>query len=85
MLLSIKSRTALAVVGALVASAATVLAGPASETRVARTSSATATWSAASRRLARTVPAQAPGGVYRVDRADDLDWLHAAFGAYLPQ
>jgi secreted trypsin-like serine protease len=24
------------------------------------------------------------GGVYRVDRADDLDWLYDAFGAYLP-
>uniref|UniRef100_UPI0040572513 trypsin-like serine protease n=1 Tax=Candidatus Electronema sp. TaxID=2698783 RepID=UPI0040572513 len=24
------------------------------------------------------------GGVYRVDRADDLDWLHEIFGAYLP-
>jgi V8-like Glu-specific endopeptidase len=24
------------------------------------------------------------GGVYRVDRADDLNWLHTAFGAYLP-
>ncbi|AMY07985.1 Trypsin [Luteitalea pratensis] len=25
------------------------------------------------------------GGVYRVDRADDLDWLNSEFGAYLPQ
>jgi hypothetical protein len=24
------------------------------------------------------------GGVYRVDRADDLDWLYGTFGAYLP-
>jgi V8-like Glu-specific endopeptidase len=24
------------------------------------------------------------GGVYRVDRADDLGWLESAFGAYLP-
>jgi len=24
------------------------------------------------------------GGVYRVDRADDLDWLNDTFGAYLP-
>lgn len=24
------------------------------------------------------------GGVYRVDRADDLDWLHEEFGAHLP-
>jgi hypothetical protein len=24
------------------------------------------------------------GGVYRVDRADDLDWLYEAFGDYLP-
>jgi hypothetical protein len=24
------------------------------------------------------------GGVYRVDRADDLDWLYAEFGAFLP-
>lgn len=24
------------------------------------------------------------GGVYRVDRADDLEWLHTQFGAYLP-
>lgn len=24
------------------------------------------------------------GGVYRVDRADDLDWLYGAFGAHLP-
>jgi hypothetical protein len=24
------------------------------------------------------------GGVYRVDKADDLDWLNATFGAYLP-
>lgn len=24
------------------------------------------------------------GGVYRVDRADDLDWLKSEFGAYLP-
>jgi hypothetical protein len=24
------------------------------------------------------------GGVYRVDRADDLDWLYGSFGAYLP-
>ena len=24
------------------------------------------------------------GGVYRVDRADDLDWLYAEFGAHLP-
>jgi len=24
------------------------------------------------------------GGVYRVDKADDLDWLEGAFGAYLP-
>jgi hypothetical protein len=24
------------------------------------------------------------GGVYRVDRADDLDWLYDDFGAYLP-
>jgi len=24
------------------------------------------------------------GGVYRVDRADDLDWLHDTFGAQLP-
>jgi len=24
------------------------------------------------------------GGVYRVDRADDLDWLYATFGAHLP-
>jgi len=25
------------------------------------------------------------GGVYRVDRADDLDWLHGTFGDHLPQ
>jgi hypothetical protein len=24
------------------------------------------------------------GGVYRVDRADDLDWLYGTFGSYLP-
>jgi hypothetical protein len=24
------------------------------------------------------------GGVYRVDRADDLNWLYGSFGAYLP-
>jgi hypothetical protein len=24
------------------------------------------------------------GGVYRVDRSDDLDWLYGVFGAYLP-
>jgi hypothetical protein len=24
------------------------------------------------------------GGVYRVDRADDLDWLYGEFGAHLP-
>ncbi len=24
------------------------------------------------------------GGVYRVDKADDLNWLNATFGAYLP-
>ena len=24
------------------------------------------------------------GGVYRVDRADDLDWLYSAFGKHLP-
>jgi secreted trypsin-like serine protease len=24
------------------------------------------------------------GGVYRVDRADDLDWIYGEFGAYLP-
>jgi hypothetical protein len=24
------------------------------------------------------------GGVYRVDQADDLNWLNSAFGAYLP-
>jgi hypothetical protein len=24
------------------------------------------------------------GGVYRVDRADDLNWLNGTFGAYLP-
>ena len=24
------------------------------------------------------------GGVYRVDRADDLDWLTGTFGSYLP-
>jgi secreted trypsin-like serine protease len=24
------------------------------------------------------------GGVYRVDRADDLDWLYDTFGAHLP-
>jgi secreted trypsin-like serine protease len=24
------------------------------------------------------------GGVYRVDRADDLNWLYSEFGAYLP-
>lgn len=24
------------------------------------------------------------GGVYRVDKADDLDWLYGEFGAYLP-
>jgi hypothetical protein len=24
------------------------------------------------------------GGVYRVDRADDLDWLYGEFGALLP-
>lgn len=24
------------------------------------------------------------GGVYRVDKADDLDWLESSFGAYLP-
>jgi hypothetical protein len=24
------------------------------------------------------------GGVYRVDRADDLDWLYGEFGSYLP-
>jgi secreted trypsin-like serine protease len=24
------------------------------------------------------------GGVYRVDRADDLDWLHGRFGDRLP-
>jgi hypothetical protein len=24
------------------------------------------------------------GGVYRVDRADDLDWLYSEFGAFLP-
>ena len=25
------------------------------------------------------------GGVYRIDRADDLDWLYGQFGAHLPQ
>jgi len=24
------------------------------------------------------------GGVYRVDRADDLNWLYGTFGAHLP-
>jgi len=24
------------------------------------------------------------GGVYRVDRADDLGWLYSEFGSYLP-
>lgn len=24
------------------------------------------------------------GGVYRVDRADDLDWLYGTFGDHLP-
>jgi hypothetical protein len=25
------------------------------------------------------------GGVYRVDRADDLNWLYGSFGSHLPR
>jgi hypothetical protein len=35
--------------------------------------------------FARNDTCAGSGGVYRVDRADDLEWLHSEFGAYLAQ
>lgn len=35
--------------------------------------------------LLLALPAGGTGGVYRVDRADDLGWLYASFAKYLPR